>query len=523
MTQALIQSPVSGRDSGWRLALPLLIALILALLGLYRETAMAMVGIWQRSDTFAHAFIVPPIALWLIWRRRARLALMNPRPSLWFALPLLMAGAAWLLGALVAVNALAQAGLVLMVIACVPLMLGAQVAAAMAFPLGFLLFCVPAGEFLMPSLMESTADFTVLALRMSGIPVYREGLQFVIPSGNWSVVEACSGLRYLIASVMVGTLFAYLSYKSLKRRLAFIAFATVLPIVANWLRAYLIVMLGHHSGNELAVGADHLVYGWVFFGVVMFAMFMVGARWADSEPESAPTGTAGHLSQQPVASVPFWLAAACLALAAVLPHQLLRAMEPAADPLASPRLHLAALTPWQPRDHVLPSWKPVFERPAAEFQQSYEQGGRAVGLHLAYYRHQSHESKLVSSSNTLVRSEDTQWSRVHGASRSMALGGETVSLHDAELRGLSGAEANTRLRVWQFYWIGGRLTDSPVHAKLLTAWNQLSGEGDDAASVIVYTRSSVENAAVAEETLKSFLSDNWPAIAAALQSAQRVR
>ena len=76
---------------------------------------------------------------------------------------------------------------------------------------------------MMPKLMEWTAWFTVLALRASGIPVYQEGLQFVIPSGNWSVVEACSGIRYIIASVTVGTLFAYLNYVTLRRRLIFIA------------------------------------------------------------------------------------------------------------------------------------------------------------------------------------------------------------------------------------------------------------------------------------------------------------
>jgi exosortase len=52
-------------------------------------------------------------------------------------------------------------------------------------------------------------------LALSGIPVHAEGLRFVIPTGSWSVVEACSGVRYLIASVTVGTLFAYLTYRSL--------------------------------------------------------------------------------------------------------------------------------------------------------------------------------------------------------------------------------------------------------------------------------------------------------------------
>ena len=104
----------------------------------------------------------------------------------------------------------------------------------------------------MPWLMESTADFTVSALVLTGIPVYREGHQFIIPSGAWSVVEACSGVRYLIASLMVGALFAYLNYRSMRRRWLFMGVALVVPIVANWVRAYLIVMIGHLSNNKLA-------------------------------------------------------------------------------------------------------------------------------------------------------------------------------------------------------------------------------------------------------------------------------
>ena len=82
--------------------------------------------------------------------------------------------------------------------------------------------------------MEWTANFTVLGLRLSGIPVFREGLHFVIPSGSWSVVEACSGVRYIIASLTVGSLFAYLSYRSFKRRLIFFGVALVVPVIANY-------------------------------------------------------------------------------------------------------------------------------------------------------------------------------------------------------------------------------------------------------------------------------------------------
>ena len=98
-------------------------------------------------------------------------------------------------------------------------------------------------------------------------------------------------MRYLIASFTVGALFAYLNYRSLKRRLIFIAVAIAVPIVANWLRAFLIVMLGHPSGNKLAAGADHLLYGWVFSGLVIMLMCLIGARWSE-HPDDETVGAA---------------------------------------------------------------------------------------------------------------------------------------------------------------------------------------------------------------------------------------
>lgn len=69
-----------------------------------------------------------------------------------------------------------------------------------------------------------------------------EGLYLSIPAGHFEVAEACSGLRYLMASVALGVLYAYLTYRSPWRRLAFVVLSMVMPIVANGIRAYGIVM-----------------------------------------------------------------------------------------------------------------------------------------------------------------------------------------------------------------------------------------------------------------------------------------
>ncbi len=236
-----------------------------ALLLWYGETAWSIGLIWERAPTFPR---LPGAALvgYLIWRRRAELLALPVQPA-WSVLPLLALTAfAWVLGNLGGVLGLSQFALVAMLPLLVWLAAGHRIAWAILFPLAFTLFAVPLGEFIVPVLMEGTATATVSALRASGIPVFREGMHFVIPSGSWSVIDACSGIRYLIASIMVGSLFAYLAYRSAFKRVLFTSVAIVVPILANWLRAYLIVMIAHLSDNRLATGVDHIWLGWGIYG-----------------------------------------------------------------------------------------------------------------------------------------------------------------------------------------------------------------------------------------------------------------
>lgn len=524
----LAPTPDSARQA-WRQALPLFLLLLATALLLFQDTAQAMVLIWLRSDTFTHGFLVPPIVLWLVWRRRTLLAGLMPQPSRWAMLALALAAFAWLLGDLVAVNAVTQLALVSMLVLLVPAVLGLAVARAISFALVFLFFAVPLGEFAMPQLMIWTADFTVLALRASGVAVLREGLQFVIPSGSWSVVEACSGVRYLIASLTVGILFAYLNYQSTQRRVLFILVSIAVPIVANWVRAYMIVMLGHLSGNTLAAGVDHLIYGWVFFGIVIMLMFMIGARW--SEPESDPlarlgshaqTNPASHVAKHAGYAAQHGLAALALLLLLALPQglrQVIDASDRAAPPqLVSPAALSAA---WTAAPAQIADFKPAFHNPSAAVNTTYQSQGMQVGLYLGYYRQQNYNRKLVSSDNVLVKSSDLLWAQVSTGSDGVDWAGQPQRVRRAELRGspLSGQAAGVRLRVWQIYWVNGIWTASDAMAKLYGALQRLLGRGDDAAVLILYTGQSGGG----DAALAAFAAANAPALTAWLEQTRAQR
>jgi exosortase A len=527
----------------WRSALPALLALWLAIGLLFGNTFAAMVGIWSRSDTFAHAFMVPPIALWLAWRQRAVVLAHVPRSSPWWLLPMAAMAVLWLLGDLVAVNAAMQLAITAMLVISVPLVLGTRIAAVLVFPLSYLFFAVPIGEFMLQPLMQATADFTVAALRLSGVPVYREGLQFVIPTGSWSVVEACSGVRYLMASFMVGTLFGYLNYRSAKKRWIFAAVSLAMPVIANWLRAYLIVMLGHLSGNKLAVGADHLVYGWVFFGVLITLLFMIGARWADdrvaepnpvaAEGDASGAGSGLRPSSPPVPSAqPWqswqpWAASALAVLVLLVPHAAVRRF--AAPGVAGPvPLALDAGSPapgWRLQAGGAAAWQPSLRQPSAEVRARFAGAGPGLGdvsvnVYLAYYRNQDDNRKLVSSNNALVSSNDRQWNVVRRQRLTLSLGSRDVEVRQLQLQPAIGArdDAQTRYTVWQVYWINGVLTDSDIHAKLVSAWQRLRGMPDESAAIVLYAADPP--GARAEPALRAFAAANWHTIERALAAAR---
>jgi EpsI family protein len=368
---------------------------------------------------------------------------------------------------------------------------------------------VPIGEFMMPQLMVWTADFTVRALQLTGIPVFREGQNLTIPTGRWSVVEACSGVRYLIASLVVGTLYAYLSYRSLARRLVFVGVSIIVPIFANWIRAYMIVMIGHLSGNTLAVGVDHLIYGWVFFGAVILLMFWVGSRWHEDTTNGVARSPAVARSRVPAVREFVIVGAIAAAVTAMWPLIVaaLERGEAASPPTLSA---LDAAGGWSSSPAELTEWRPRFLNPSAELQQTFTRGDASAGIYVGYYRDQAGGRKLVSSDNVLVKSEDAVWSRVASGTQPVDIDGRSVDARTAVLKRQSG----DALVAWYWYWIDGRLTASDSLAKAYTALSKLTGRGDDGAVVIVYAPAGKQGAA--DAALRAFVRDMGPAIHALL-------
>ncbi|MGB8275227.1 MAG: exosortase A [Alphaproteobacteria bacterium] len=470
--------------------------------GLFYDTASAMVRTWYHSSTFNHGFLILPIVAFLLWQRRDILAGLRPRPSYLGLTAVAGGAAAWLIGEFAQVLLLDEIGLVLMFQGLWFALFGWRITKAGLFPLAYLYFAVPFGDSLVSPLQDFTAVFATRALQLSGIPVLKDGVFITTPTGLFEVAEACAGLRFLIAMVALGVLFANLTYSSWWRRAAFMVLSLVVPVIANGIRAYGIILIAYLSDNRLAAGVDHIVYGWVFFSFVMIVLLAIGMTFQDrrtadrSSPPYAETPAAGGPAHRAAAVVA--MGAWALLVAAAAPVYAAYT-NPPGETLASVTLAPPQVSaPWRPAPDAGAPWRPKFAGVQAEIVQTFVAGDRRVHLYVGYYGHQHRGAELVAYGNAIADGRDWYWAES---------GGRTAQVENAARRiaytRLVSPQMRPRL-VWHWFWVGGRVTSSPYVAKALEIVNKTFGGRRDAAIVAVAADVQTSRQAAAD-TLQDFL------------------
>lgn len=488
-------APLSA--AAWRRLLILLGGACALLLLVFWRTAWSIVETWYSSRTFSHGFLILPVFVYLAWLRRERLAALRPRPNYWVLPLLFLLSCVWLGASLGDVHVAQQFAVVAMIDALFWLALGTGAMRALWFPLAFLFFAVPFGEAAIGPLQDFTAHFAVAALGLSHVPAILENRTIWVPSGPWIVAEACSGIRYLISSLVLGLIYASLVYRSRRRRVIFVVASLAVPIVANGIRAYGIILLAYLTNNRLAVGVDHIIYGWIFFTAVQLLLFSIGMRWREAPAEASPVtvppgdgGTAaGRLLQK--------IAIACAVALAIVSLPPLAEAGLARRQAAAPPVRFLAVvnSPWQQLPSFDQRWAPQLHA-QSQFAAAYAAGDSRVDLHLAAYSRRE-RLELVSGYNRV--SDHKLWSDFEGGYRPLVIAGQPVNVRWDVLR----SESGFRL-VWTWYSVQGKLTADPLQVKLFQAKARLLGQPASAA-VISLSSGYVLQPAEAEARMEDFL------------------
>ena len=457
----------------WRRQTAILTVVAVALLALFRSDVAALTTIWWTSTTFGHCLFITPVLAWLVWQRRGELAQVAPiawAPGLAIVA---LGGLGWLFGDAGGVGLARHLGIVMMLQGAVVTLLGPNVARALLFPLAYAVFLVPFGEGLEEPLQRVTVGMTMPLLHLFGVPAQVDGVLITIPNGYFEVAEACSGAKFVIAMIAYGTLVANVCFVSWGRRALFLLVSVIVPVVANGVRAFATIFAAYHSSVEQATGFDHIVYGWVFFGLVMAATLAIGWRWFDRAPD-APVFDAAKLQSVPRLRLDAVVAAALvLAVAAVFPAW------------SSAIAGRAQSLPAEISLPEVPGWHRVATSTRAVWSPNYpgadhfllgryaDAAGETVDLAIAVYGSQQEGKEIVAFGVGPIR-EDDVWLRVEDLPD--LAGGSVIRV---------SAPGPVERQIVTWYRVGDALTTKGPIVKLETLKAKLLGGPQRAVAVHV--------------------------------------
>lgn len=473
------RAPASARQRHL-LALGLTAAAILLL---FARDAADMARVWWTSDTYNHCALIPPIIAWLVWQRWPELKQLQP--TLWSPGLLVVAAGAfgWLLGEAGGIAVARHAALVLMLQGVTVALLGKDVSRALAFPIFYAVFMIPLGDQLVPLLQRATAEICMILLALVGIPAHIEGIFITTPGGYFEVAEACAGVKFLVAMVAFGALVANVCFVSWRRRALFMLAAILIPILANGIRAWGTIYISELTDIGFAASFDHVVYGWVFFAVVIALILAVGWRFFDRRRDAAWFDPA---ALQPVRPAPVptprvaRLAAAALAITAV--PLLWSAAIASSGTLPPPRaIPLPDVPGWTriPATSGRP-WQPHFKGADIVRMARYRSAaGQQVDLAIAVFASQREGRELVGFGQGAV-GPDSGWAWIDKGPPPPSGRLDRIASH------------GTVREAAIFYRVGDTLTGSDLAAKLETTRVRLLGGPQRAVAVLVSAQAPAE-------------------------------
>jgi len=362
-----------------------------------------------------------------------------------------------------------------------------------ALPLAFLYFMVPFGEILIPFLQQMTAHAVINLLNFFGLDAALDGVLITTQAGTFEIARACAGLNFLLAALMIACVYACQTLHNQRVRAAFIMIAAVVALAANFLRAFLLILIATLSDMRLAVGADHLAIGFVFYGAIFFVLFAIGARMSRTNrvgPEHAPV--APRRPWRPL-----------VAGAAMVPVI-------AAAAYAAFVFDFTVTLPSPPRDLTLnaPGWRilppPENWAPSLNADKvsaaTYDRQGARVYVHQAYIVEDRPGKEIVNARNAPADGHD--WRQIAELNDVVYLFGESKPVPLAVLAGPD----RRRLLVATVYWRGDAIYTDRIAFKWAQMQDKLRGSNPPGGVIMIGSDYAGEPAD-ALQRIRQFTSD----------------
>ncbi|MDM7859630.1 exosortase [Alteromonas sp. ASW11-36] len=240
-----------------------------AIVWAYQETYLSLHKIWtENNHTYSHGYALLAFVCYALYTERNWLV----HKPVFYLFPLGIAiGALWLAANAVQVLLIQQMLVPLMVLLIITAFVGVRASFHALLPVSALYLSIPVADFILDPLQDLTTFVISFFVRLSGITAFIEGYDIHLPYGVLRIADGCAGLNYLLAGLSIGLFYSYLNLTQKRHMLFAVALIVFLSLLGNWIRVYLLIMIGYYSEMQSSLVHEHGFFGWV-----TFAIFIVG-------------------------------------------------------------------------------------------------------------------------------------------------------------------------------------------------------------------------------------------------------
>lgn len=238
-----------------------------------------------RDDEQSHIILVPFVAAWMVWIRRARFRRFRPYGAMFGPL-LILAG--WIMSYVGYHNAIQSAwhaGAVVVLVGTIVTGLGLNTLLQMFPAFVVLVFLVPVPgtvrQMIAGPLQTASAKATQMILETFGAPIERSTNLLTINGHEIAVVEACNGMRMVLGLILVSFCFAFSMPLRPYVRLLVLIGSPLAAILCNIIRLVPTVLL-YGYGPQAVADAFHDVSGWLMLPLAFLLLMGVtrALNWA---------------------------------------------------------------------------------------------------------------------------------------------------------------------------------------------------------------------------------------------------
>lgn len=459
----------------------------------------------------------------LLWMKRREFASMPFRPS-WFGLfPVLIGCFFLLLGEFGGEYLSLYLSLWFLILGLCWTQFGWRKLKIILFPLALLLTTFPPPRFfyvrLTSAVQHISARIAAAILDLLQIPVFRQGNVLDLELTRFEVIDAYSGLRFLIPIVIAALILVYLVRARLWKRIFVLGLAVPMAAVLNGLRIAVLAFLANTHQNERVADWLHDALGWIMFfiaiGVLSGVIFFLPdrQRFGQERPDAVrhmepDAGDLGSNPATPKRRVPFPYVMAVFVLAGVFFFLQYRGHTYDHFPQArSLETFPTRIGPWQSQRSFL-SPETISELDLTDYVQMEYKGphGKGVDFYVAWYTSQS-KGKSIHTPETCLRG--VGWRFQEGQEISVDMSG----YEDSPVRLNRTVLQNGHEKSLMYFWFQCRGRDliNAYELKFFNFWDRLTKRRTDGALIRVMTPIiEPETRDDAEQRLQHFLESALP-------------